>query len=245
VKLRPFFRVLTPLALTAMSSLAHPLPSLAQDNAKPAEKSAERTQTPANSPTVCPTSTLETKSHAVTQGRDVDLNPDGTWSYIPISKDNPVEAISNTGETITLRESIGSNDKIIRCWAVEEKSGGPIQIVVTRAVETEHSAHSQRDNCIPIVTVRNLNPHSLSRIISEIQFSNADGIGSSASIMFGPLDQGEEQGKTSAPLFVPGCKGLRGTVHIAFCRLDDGARCDAIVTASEFGVIPLTMSPRH
>ena len=77
----------------------------------------------------------------------------------------------------------------------------------------------------------------------EIQFTGPDGIQANTSILFGPLDHGEESEHGSAPLLVSHCGGLVGVVTIPYCILENEADCQAIVRASDRGLIPLKIAP--
>ncbi len=178
---------------------------------------------------------------AETSGHRVVLNPDGTWRLPKPSGTWEMDAITETGHSIVLVETLRPEGCVERTWKVAPAGGGVIQIVVSRTITTAQSLHSQDDNCIPVIAARNLNAHGLQSVIAEIEFVATDGERATTSLLFGPLDHGEERERTSSPLFLAGCKGVTGSVRAVECRLDNGARCESIVRASDRGIIPLTM----
>ena len=179
---------------------------------------------------------------AVSAGRRVLLHEDGTWQFPKVSEQREIDAITDTGRSVRLTETANENGCIDRNWTFVGNSSGVIQILVTRAITTDLSIHGNRDNCIPVIMVRNLNSSGLRKIIAEIEFSAPDGGRSSTSIMFGPIIHGEERERASAPLFVKECIGLTGVLKVPHCVLDNGADCQSITRASNRGVIPLIFS---
>ena len=186
---------------------------------------------------VVPKSGLE----ATIRGEHIILNQDGTWKHE--TDRNPDRAMGMTADghmvelTIT-REDDGTQKKE---WKYLGTGGGPLQVAITRAVTTDQSIHSDRDNCIPVITIRNLTKVTLHRILLDIEFVSADDSHGGTSLMMGPLDDGDQQEYVSPPLFVPGCKGLTATLRVPYCTFRDGARCENVVIASAWGVVPLTL----
>ena len=180
---------------------------------------------------------------ATTEGSRVILHSDGTWELNRFVDTSRVTAVTDHGRTVELSETTADDGTKTKVWKVTGTGGGgPIQVVVTRAVTTDLSIHSSRDNCIPVIKVRNLTKVSLHRIVVEIDFHTEGGAHGGTSLMFGPLPDGVEREEVSAPLFVPACKGLKGHARVPYCVFKDGVRCESIVIASDWGVIPLSMA---
>lgn len=173
------------------------------------------------------------------QGLEVVLHKDGTWRLQDRTSLGAMIAITDTGDTVKLHFSQDANGLPVRSWKYSGVGAGPIQIVVTHSTSTAKSLHSQDDNCIPTIKVRNLSQLSLDKIVVEIEFSAADGQRSGLSIMTGPLDDGEEREVIGPALLVKNCEGLSGRLNIPFCLFTNGAPCASAVRASEFGAIPL------
>ncbi|WP_028466911.1 hypothetical protein [Nisaea denitrificans] len=177
---------------------------------------------------------------ATTVGQRVILLPDGTWKIDQFYSADEVTAMSDHGRVITLSRTTDPATKhpVLR-WKYARGHGGPLQIVVSRAITTDRSKHSTDDNCIPVLTIRNLTNLGLFRIIAEVEFTVKDGSGQSAtSVMAGPLDDGEEGDYLASPLFLETCKNLEATVNIPYCTFENGLDCRDVVTATQFGTIP-------
>ena len=177
---------------------------------------------------------------ATTVGERVILMPDGTWKIDQFYSADEVTALSDHGRTVMLSRTIDPATKhpVLR-WKYARGHGGPLQIVVSRAITTDRSRHSTDDNCIPVLTIRNLTNLGLFRIIAEVEFTVKNGSGQSAtSVMAGPLDDGEEGDYLASPLFLETCKDLEATVNIPYCTFDNGLDCRDVVTATQFGTIP-------
>jgi hypothetical protein len=205
------------------------------------------------SPPKCPESVMPASSSNRTPkdsilagmgGQRVVLHDDGTWQYPQPSSGHDIDGVTDNGQSVRLSRSVDTNGCVIHKWTTLGSGGGLIQILVTRAITTDPSVHNNRDNCIPVISVRNLNANGLDKVIAEIQFTAPDGTQANTSILFGPLDHGEESEHASAPLFVRGCVGLVGVVTIPYCTLENDADCQAIVRASDRGVIPLKIAPK-
>jgi hypothetical protein len=181
--------------------------------------------------------------HATTTGDHVLIFQDGSWK-----KRQPLPGISTTaitdhGRSIALMEkSDPASGKIRREWRYTSPSQGMIQIVVSRAITTDRSTHSNRDNCIPVITARNLSDSTLFRVIAELEFQTKDSGHSAISVMLGPLDGGEEEEKVASPLFVPGCEYLSAKLHVPYCTLTNGLDCRMLITSSRYGTIPVEMA---
>jgi hypothetical protein len=177
---------------------------------------------------------------ATTTGERVLLLPDGTWRREGQVIET-VDAITDTGRQVELRQVTEADGDSRLTWDFIGAGGGPIQIVVTRALNTALSVHSKEDNCIPAVAARNLSSIRVNRVLVEIAFSDPEGNYSFTSLMMGPLDHGDAHEVVSPPLFFEACRGLTGTLTVPYCELDGGTRCDRLVVASDRGVIPLSM----
>lgn len=181
---------------------------------------------------------------ATTVGERVLLLPDGTWKLDQFYSADEVTAMSDHGRVVKLTRTTDPTTKrpVLR-WRYSKGHGGPLQIAVSRAITTDRSRHSKDDNCIPVITVRNLTNLGLFRIIAEVEFSVKDGGGqSAASIMAGPLDDGEEGDYLASPLFLETCKNLEATVNIPYCTFENGLDCRDVVTATRYGTIPATIA---
>lgn len=221
---RRCLRILLPATLLAFASLGSTAP--------PAAAQA------ADSQMIIPDSGMG----ATTEGSRVILYSDGTWKVDEYVDTARITAVTDHGSTVELTQSQQSDGTQKKTWTLTGSGGGgPIQVVVTRAVTTNLSIHSDRDNCIPVVKVRNLTQVVLHRIVVEIDFTGPAGSHGGTSLMFGPLADGVEREEVSAPLFVPACKGLIGQARVPYCIFKDGVRCENVVIASERGVIPLSM----
>jgi hypothetical protein len=181
--------------------------------------------------------------HATVFGQEVLLKADGTWHFVDGFHGGKLEAISDLGEHVTLRETKAADGTVTRSWTPIGHGGGPIQVVITRALTTDANMHRQGENCMPVVQVRNLTDVGLKRMVVEIEFSSGDGEKSGASFMLGDLDDGEAGEKAGPALFVADCKSLTGTVHVPYCAFEDGVPCENLVVASNHGLIPLYMAP--
>lgn len=196
---------------------------------------------PADQPLRTATGGTSGSRAATMAGRRVVLHEDGTWQFPRTSEKREIDAVTDNGRAVRLTEVANATGCVERKWSFVGDSGGLIQIVVTRAITTDPSIHGNRDNCIPVIVVRNLNVNGLRTIITEIEFTSPDGASSSTSIMLGPLDHGEERERASAPLFIEDCMGLTGVITVPYCILDNDANCQPIIRASNRGVIPLTL----
>ncbi|GAB6041499.1 hypothetical protein [Endothiovibrio diazotrophicus] len=181
--------------------------------------------------------------HATTTGSHVLLFDDGSWKPRPNYPGASTTAITDHGRTVELVEKADPAGRLRREWRFTSPSRGMIQVIVSRAITTDRSAHSNRDNCIPVITVRNLTDSSVFRLIAELEFKTEGSNGSAISVMLGPLDGGEEEEKVASPLFVPQCEYLSGTLHVPYCTYANGLDCRALVTTSRYGTIPLEMAP--
>jgi hypothetical protein len=177
---------------------------------------------------------------ATTIGERIIIYNNGTWKINNFFKEEQVPAITDHGRTILLSKKTNpENNKTTLHWEYTDQSSGPIQILISRAIDTRKSEHSSDDNCIPVVTARNLSMLTLFRVIAEITFTTPDGVSSSTSVMLGPLDRGEEEEKVSSPIFVNNCQELSATLHVAYCFFSNGLDCSKTVVASRFGTIPI------
>jgi len=183
---------------------------------------------------------------ARTIGQRVLLFSDGTWKINRYHVLDKVTAISDHGRTVNLMRTLDpkTNEPILR-WEYAEGHGGPLQIVVSRVITTDRSEHSKNDNCIPVITVRNLTNLGLYRIVAELEFGDATDIHASTSVMAGPLDEGEQGDYLSNPLILNSCLGLTARLHIPFCQFDNGLDCRDVVSASAFGSIPAVLASQQ
>lgn len=181
---------------------------------------------------------------ATTVGERILLLPDGTWKIDQFYSADKVTAISDHGRTITLIRTIDpATDKPLLHWNYSQSHGGPLQIVISRAISTDRSGHSFTDNCIPVITIRNLTNLGIFRIVAEIEFtSQTDDSRSATSIMAGPLDDGEETDSLSSPLFLKSCTNLQATVSVPYCTFENGLDCRGVITTTRFGTIPARMA---
>ncbi|WP_420402301.1 hypothetical protein [Nisaea sp.] len=182
---------------------------------------------------------------ARTVGERVLLFSDGTWKVDQYYSADQVTAVSDHGRIVSLTRTIDPKTKepVLR-WNYARGHGGPLQIVVSRAITTDRSEHSKNDNCIPVITVRNLTNLGLFRIVAELQFDGAgEEVHASTSVMAGPLDDGEQGDYLSSPLFIDTCSGLTARLHIPFCQFENGLDCRDVVAASAFGTIPAVLAP--
>jgi hypothetical protein len=173
------------------------------------------------------------------QGLEVILKKDGTWHLQDRNSLGAIIAVTDTGDTVKLRFSQDEKGQPIRTWEYYGNGAGPIQIVVNDAVSTAKSPHSQDDNCIPTIKIRNLSKMTMENIVIEIEFESTSGQKSGVSVMAGPLDHGEEKQINGPALLVESCAGLTGYVTIPYCVFSNEAPCSPAVKTSEFGVIPL------
>ncbi|UUX48463.1 hypothetical protein NUH88_13710 [Nisaea acidiphila] len=176
---------------------------------------------------------------ATTLGERVLLLPDGTWKVDDYYAADEVTAVTDHGRTVVLTRKTdpASKDSVLQ-WEYTRGHGGPIQIVVSRAITTDRSQHSKNDNCIPVLTVRNLTSLGLFRIVAELQFTGPNNVKAATSIMAGPLDDGEQGDFLSGPLFLDSCDSLTAELHIPFCQFENGLDCSSVVAASAYGTIP-------
>lgn len=182
---------------------------------------------------------------ATTIGERIILYSNGTWKVNNYFREDKIPAITDHGRTISLtRKTDPSKQNPTLLWEYTDKSSGPIQILVSRAIDTGKSKHSTSDNCIPVITARNLSMLTLFRIIAELSFKTPDGSSSSTSVMLGPLDRGEEEEKVSSPIYVDNCQQLTATLHVAYCFFSNGLDCSKTVEASRFGTIPIQMASK-
>ena len=181
---------------------------------------------------------------ATTVGERVLLFPDGTWKIDRYYSADEVTAMSDHGRTVSLSRTI---DPVTNQPALRRRyargHGGPLQISISRAITTDRSGHSTDDNCIPVITIRNLTNLGLFRVVAGVQFtSKENGSTSATSIMAGPLDDGEGGDYLAPPLFLKSCDNLEATVSISYCTFENGLDCRDIVTTTRFGAIPARMS---
>ncbi len=245
------------LALAALSC-AMIQPAYAQQQMPTAPANAAKSSNAANNPggqtnappPVCAgTGQMENDSdlsdqvviEATTMGLRVALNPDGSWALVPPVGVDVIDAVTDTGQSIGLTRQTEPSGCIDQKWQAIGASGGLIHVFITRAIDTKNSAHSNRDNCIPVVSALNLNRQSLGEMLVEIEFSSPSGATTGTTMMFDALDKGEEKNITGASLFVPGCEGLTGVLRVSHCTLTNGTPCTALVTASDRGIIPLVL----
>ena len=179
---------------------------------------------------------------AVVPGRRVILEQDGSWRHLRTDNLDQAVALTDTGQMVELTIDPNADGTHRRTWRYLATGAGPLHVAVTRAVATDKSLHSNRDNCIPVVTLRNLTKVRLFRIIIEIEFRDTNGKRGGTSLMAGPLEDGEQQEIVSAPLFLPGCDSLVGELHVPYCTFRDGTDCAHLVAASAIGSVPLTLS---
>lgn len=180
---------------------------------------------------------------ATTSGQRVILLPDGTWKTDEHYSLEEMTAVTDHGQTITLTRGVDPKTKDVTLqWSYSGLRGGPLQIAVSRAITTDRSAHSSTDNCIPVVSVRNLSQIGLFRILIELEFTAPDGSTSGANLMAGPLDEGEETDIVANALFLNGCKNLTAKLQIPYCKFDHGLDCRHAVTASRVGAIPVELA---
>lgn len=181
---------------------------------------------------------------ARTTGARVLLFEDRTWKVDEYSSVDEIAAVSDHGRTVRLTRTIDPKTKeLVREWEYTRGHGGPLQIVISRAITTDRSEHSKNDNCIPVITVRNLTNLGLFRIVAELQFEGAGDIHAATSIMAGPLADGEQGDYLSSPLIIDTCAGLTARLHVPFCQFENGINCRDVVTASSFGTIPTALAP--
>lgn len=234
------------------------LPAYAQTQVPaPPVSIEENTNTPSNtapqtsgSPPVCPgdsqvdggsDSSDEQPIEATITGLRALLNPDGTWALLPPVGVDVIDAVTDTGVSVGLTQEATPDGCIDQKWQTASAIGGLIHVFISRAIDTKNSAHSSRDNCIPVVSVLNLNRRELRGLLVEIEFLSPTGVKTGTSMMFDSLDEGEEKNRTGASLFVPGCEGLTGVLNVPYCMLKNGAPCTKLVIASKSGIIPLAM----
>lgn len=240
-------------ALGALSfAMIHPAYAQEETQTAPAASTSDQAGGP---PPVCPPDTAQVKRgadlseqvviEATTRGLRVALNPDGSWTLLPPVGVDAIDAVTNTGQSISLTRETTASGCIDQKWQAVGATGGLIHVFVSRAIDTKNSSHSNQDNCIPVVSAINLNRQELRGMLVEIEFSSPSGTNTGATMMFDSLDEGEEKNLTGAPLLVPGCKGLTGVLRIPYCLLDNGTPCTALVTASDRGIIPLVMDGRN
>jgi hypothetical protein len=183
---------------------------------------------------------------ARTIGQRVLLFQDGTWKVDQYYSADAVTAVSDHGRIVSLTRTIDPQTKEpVLKWDYTTGHGGPLQIIVSRAITTDRSEHSKNDNCIPVVTVRNLTNLGLFRIVAELEFDGANDVHAATSVMAGPLDDGEQGDYLSSPLFLDSCSGLTAKLHVPFCQFDNGLDCRDVVTASAFGTIPAMLAPKQ
>lgn len=218
-----FFRTLLVAMAVLLSALAH-------------QANAQTLPPPHGEDEAIPPSGLG----ATTVGERVLLLSDGSWKIDQFYSVDEVTALSDHGRTVMLsRKTDPATKHPVLRWKYARGHGGPLQIVVSRAITTDKSGHSTNDNCIPVITIRNLTSLGLFRIIAEVEFTSRDGNGQSAtSVMAGPLDEGEEGDYLASPLFLETCKNLEATVSVPYCTFDNGLDCSDVVTATRFGTIP-------
>lgn len=181
---------------------------------------------------------------ARTVGERVLLFQDGTWKVDQYYSADEVTAVSDHGRIVSLTRTIDPQTKEpVLKWEYSRGHGGPLQIIVSRAITTDRSLHSKNDNCIPVVTVRNLTNLGLFRIVAELSFEGSGDAHASTSVMAGPLDDGEQGDYLSSPLFIATCSGLTARLHVPFCQFENGLDCRDVVTASSFGTIPAVLAP--
>lgn len=179
---------------------------------------------------------------ATTIGERVIILPDGTWKVDNYYQDDEVTAVSDHGRLVMLtRTKDPQTGEFVRTWSYTTGHGGPLQVVVSRAITTDRSLHSKNDNCIPVITVRNLTSLGLFRLVAELEFTSANGKNSATSIMAGPLDDGEQGDFQSGPLFLETCTDLTAKLHIPYCKFENGVDCRTVVSASGFGTIPTAL----
>ncbi|MEJ2610995.1 MAG: hypothetical protein P8179_13140 [Candidatus Thiodiazotropha sp.] len=182
---------------------------------------------------------------ATTIGERVLLLSDGSWKIDNYYREDKVSAITDHGRTVSLTRKLDPNSqKPILIWEYSDQSTGPIQILVSRAIDTGKSIHSNTDNCIPVITARNLSKLSLFRVIAELSFQTSDGNIASTSVMLGPLDQGEEEEKVTSPIYVDKCQNLTAMLHIPYCYFSNGLDCTNTVETSRYGTIPVQLAPK-
>ncbi|MBF0255217.1 MAG: hypothetical protein HQL47_01905 [Gammaproteobacteria bacterium] len=180
---------------------------------------------------------------AVTAGRQVLLFQDGSWSTPGPVAGQSIQAITAQGRGVSLIEKPGQKPgSTERTWKYSGSTHGMIQVVVSRAIATDRSPHSDTDNCIPTITLRNLSDFTLHRVIAELEFFSKDGNRSAASVMFGSLDNGEEQERVASPLLVPDCTHLSARLHVPYCVFSNGLDCSVLIKASPYGTISLEMA---
>lgn len=181
---------------------------------------------------------------ATTVGERVILLPNGTWKIDDFHNADKVTAISDHGRSVTLTRTINPvTDQPELRWQYSRSRGGLLQIVISRAISTDRSGHSLIDNCIPVITVRNLTNLGVFRIVAEIEFtSKVDDGRSATSIMAGPLDDGEETDALASPLFLKSCDNLQATINVPYCAFENGLDCRNVITTTRFGTIPARMA---
>ena len=180
---------------------------------------------------------------ATTEGERVVLYNDHTWKVDEYNRQHDITAVTDHGRTVILHRKIDpTTSRPYLSWRYSDRSGGPIEVLISRAIDTERSEHSKTDNCIPVVTVRNLTRLGVFRIIVELEFTAKDGSKASTSVMLGPLDDGDEGEKVASPLLVDQCRGLTAKLHVGHCAFSDGLDCTSTVRASHYGAIPLDMA---
>ena len=230
---RRLFGVLLPALAVMVATSACPASAQVTDPPTTAAASAG-----APGSMVMPSSGLQ----AVVPGRRVILDRDGSWRHLRTDNLDQAVALTDTGQMVELTIESDPDGEQLRTWRYLATGAGPLHIAVTRAVSTDKSLHSNRDNCIPVVSLRNLTKVRLFRIIIEIEFRDRSGKHGGTSLMAGPLEDGEQQEMVSSPLFLPGCDSLVGELHVPYCTFRDGTDCAHLVTASAIGSVPLTLS---
>lgn len=178
------------------------------------------------------------------QSVGVVLQPDGTWQY----EGSPPEGMADRGVTRVYRISEYNPEgggAVVRRWEWLATTSGVLQVAVNRSLEHPSTREAGSFVCSPMVIVRNLINFGMHRVVIGIRFLVEGRIVSSASIMAGPLDPGEQSLHVVHPIHVERCHEARGEVFVEACFLNDQLDCSASVVASEFGPIPLSMAEKN
>ncbi len=180
---------------------------------------------------------------ATTVGARILLLPDGSWILEEPDMVDVVEAIADDGRRVMLREQEDpETGRTKRVWRDLGSAGGLIQVVIARTIQTDPSMHNDTAHCIPVITARNLSEAPIDRLVTDVEFTTPEEERDAASVMFGPLDPGEEQTITGPPLLLERCVGLTGDLAVPYCMFQNNIDCERLVVAGGRGVIPLSMS---
>ncbi len=179
---------------------------------------------------------------ATTAGSRVLLLPDGTWMLEEPTATDSVEAVTDDGRQVILfQQTDDVSGEVRNVWTYTGSGGGPIQVLVARTIQIEPSVHGDTTHCIPIMKARNLSESTVDRLVAEIEFATDEDDKDAVSIMFTGLDPGEEGTVHGALLLLEECLGLSATLVVPFCSLQNGVRCERLVSASARGVVPMTL----